>query len=57
LVHGLKNELLDIRQTDDRMVMVIETNDGMDEKAVLNMMKNHGAVELREFHNGVQTVL
>jgi hypothetical protein len=48
---------LDIRQTDDRMVMAIETTDGMDEKAVLNMMKNHGAVELREFHNGVQTVL
>ena len=57
LVHGIKNEILDIRQTDDRMVMAIETTDGMDEKAVLNMMKNHGAVELREFHNGVQTVL
>jgi hypothetical protein len=57
LVHGIKNELLDIRQTDDRMVVAIETVNGMDEKAVLDIMKKHGAVEVREFHNGVQTVL
>jgi len=30
---------------------------GMDEKAILNMMKKGGAVELREFENGVQTVI
>ena len=57
LVHGIKNETLDIRQTDDRMVVAIETVNGMDEKAVLDIMKKHGAVEVREFHNGVQTVL
>jgi hypothetical protein len=39
------------------MVVVVETADGMDEKAVIDMMKKHGAVELREFHNGVQTVI
>jgi len=39
------------------MVMAIETKDGMTVKTVVYMMKNHGAVELREFHNGVQTVL
>jgi hypothetical protein len=57
LVHGIKNEMLDIRQTDDRMIVAIETVSGMDEKSVLSIMKNGGAVEMREFENGVQTVI
>jgi hypothetical protein len=57
LVHGIKNELLDIRQTDDRMVIAIETAQGLDQKAILAMMKKGGAVEMREFENGVQTVI
>jgi hypothetical protein len=57
LVHGIKNETLDIRQTDDRLIVAIETVAGMDEKAILDMMKKGGAVEMREFENGVQTVI
>jgi hypothetical protein len=57
LVHGIKNETLDIRQTDDRLIVAIETLPGMDEKAILDMMKKGGAVEMREFENGVQTVI
>jgi hypothetical protein len=57
LVHGIKNELLDIRQTDDRMVIAIETTQELDQKAILTMMKKGGAVEMREFENGVQTVI
>lgn len=57
MLHGVKNELLDLRQTDDRMIIAVETKEGMDEKSTLDLMKKNGAVELREFHNGVQTTL
>jgi hypothetical protein len=57
MLHGVKNELLDLRQTDDRMIIAVETKEGMDEKSTLDLMRNNGAVELREFHNGVQTTL
>lgn len=57
MLHGVKNDLLDLRQTDDRMVMAIECVDGLNESEVLNMMKSNGAVELREYHHGVQTTI
>ena len=57
MLHGIKNDILDIRQTDDRMVMAIETEEGLDESEVLSMMKDNGAVETREMVNGVQTVI
>lgn len=57
MLHGIKNDLLDERQTDDRMIMTIETCEGMDEQGLINLMKEKGAVETREFHHGVQTVI
>jgi len=57
MLHGIKNDILDDRQTDDRMVMAIETEEGLDESQVLSMMKDNGAVETREMVNGVQTVI
>ena len=57
LLHGVKNDLLDIRQTDDRMVMAIECVEGLNESEVLKMMKSNGAVELREYNHGVQTTI
>ena len=57
MLHGIKNDLLDERQTDDRMIMTIETCEGMDEKGLIDLMKEKGAVETREFHQGVQTVI
>lgn len=57
LLMGVKNDLLDDRQTDDRMVIAIECVEGMNESDVLNTMKSNGAVELRELNHGVQTTI
>ncbi|MFM7765739.1 MAG: DUF3341 domain-containing protein [Sphingomonadales bacterium] len=57
MIWGIKPELLDDRQTDDRMVIAVETGEGVDEKKVLKIMKDHGAVELREKTGGVQTTI
>ncbi len=57
LVHGIKNELLDPRQTDDYLIIAVETGEGVDNNAVLSTMKKHSPVELREFHHGVQTTI
>jgi hypothetical protein len=39
------------------MIMAIETCEGMDEQGLINLMKEKGAVETREFHHGIQTVI
>jgi hypothetical protein len=57
MIWGIKPELLDERQTDDRMVIAVETDESVDEKKVLKIMKDHGAVELRESNGGVQTTI
>jgi len=57
LVHGIKNELLDARQTDDRSIVAIELTSNSDQNSILETMKKHNPVELREFHNGVQTTI
>lgn len=57
LVHGIKPELLDERQTDDHMVVLVETGDGIDEKKVFDIMRKNGAAELRERTGGVSTVI
>ena len=57
MVHGIKNDLLDERQTDDRMIIAIETSEGVKEADVLKTMKDNGAVEVREMENGIQTVI
>ena len=54
---GVKNDLLDERQTDDRMIMAIECTEGLNESDVLNIMKSNGAVECREMTHGVQTTI
>jgi hypothetical protein len=38
-------------------VIAVETGEGVDEKKVLQIMKDHGAVELRERNGGVQTTI
>jgi len=57
LVHGIKNELLDDRQTDDRSIVAVELTESSDQKSILETMRKHNPVELREFHNGVQTTI
>jgi hypothetical protein len=39
------------------MVIAVETDESVDEKKVLKIMKDHGAVELRESNGGVQTTI
>ena len=57
MLHGIQPEILDDRQTDDRMVIVVEADNNVDEATMLKTMKEAGAVELRERIGGVQTVL
>jgi hypothetical protein len=57
MVHGLKPELLDIRQTDDRMIICVETGENVNQSKVFEIMKKNGAVELRQRTGGVQTVV
>jgi len=57
MIWGIQPELLDDRQTDDRMIITVETGDQVDENQVLKIMNAHGAVELRERIAGVQTAL
>jgi len=57
MIWGIQPELLDERQTDDRMIIAVETESGMNDKEVLDMMKKHGAVELRERVGGVSTTI
>lgn len=57
MLHGIKPELLDLRQTDDLMLIAIEVKDGVNESEVLKMYKNGGAIELRERNGGIQTTI
>jgi Protein of unknown function (DUF3341) len=57
MVHGIKPELLDERQTDDLMIISVETGEGVNESQVLDIMRNNGAYELRERNGGVSTVI
>ena len=57
MLHGIKNDILDVRQTDDRMIMAVETTEDLDEADLVSTMKANGAVETREMINGVQTVI
>ncbi len=57
MVHGIKPELLDIRQTDDLMIICIESGDNVDTNKVFEIMKRNGATELRQRTGGVQTVI
>jgi len=56
LAHGIQPELLDDRQTDDRMVVVVEA-EAANEQEVFSIYRKTGAVELRERTNGIQKVV
>jgi hypothetical protein len=57
MVHGIKPELIDSRQTDDLLVVTIETGVDVNESQVLDIMRSNGAIELRERTGGVQTTI
>ncbi|MBL7811451.1 MAG: DUF3341 domain-containing protein [Bacteroidetes bacterium] len=57
MVHGIQPELIDPRQTDDYLIVTVETGEGVNEKEVLDIMRSNGATELRERVGGVQTTL
>jgi hypothetical protein len=57
MIWGIQPELLDERQTDDRMIIAVESGEGTNEKEVFDMMKKHGAVELRERVGGVSKTI
>lgn len=57
MVHGIKPELLDERQTDDLMIIVVESGEGVNESQVFDVMRKNGAAELRERDGGVSRVI
>ncbi len=57
LAHGIKAELLDERQTDDRIIIAVETQDAASDSEIIEIMKKNGALELREKVGGVQTTI
>jgi Protein of unknown function (DUF3341) len=57
LAHGIQPELLDIRQTDDLMIICVESGDKVNTAEVFDIMKKNGANELRQRTGGVQTVI
>ncbi|MCC7297779.1 MAG: DUF3341 domain-containing protein [Bacteroidia bacterium] len=57
LLHGIQPELLHDRQTDDTMVICIETGDGVNESKIVDIMRSKGATEVRERNGGVQTTI
>jgi hypothetical protein len=57
MVHGIKPELLDPRQTDDLMIICVESGENVNESKVFDIMKSNGAAELRQRVGGVSTVI
>lgn len=57
MVHGIKPELLDERQTDDRLIVAIETSSASEEQKVKEIFNKYSPVEIRERMDGIQTVM
>lgn len=55
LAHGIIPELLDIRQTDDRLIIAVDSTKSSNADKALDIMGKYGAVELREKIGGIQT--
>jgi hypothetical protein len=59
MLHGIKEDILEIRQTDDRLLIALETDRiGNKREVVLDILKKNGALEIRERggHNLAGTV-
>jgi hypothetical protein len=48
MIHGIKPDIIDPRQTDDRLFVAIEGKDGLNVGEISEIFKNEGALELRE---------
>lgn len=50
LFHGIKEDLLDLRQTNDRLVLAIDDNEDhpISQSEITSLLKNEGALEIRE---------
>lgn len=49
MIHGIKEDIIDRRQTNDLMLLTVEGNQkGMNKGEVIDIMKKTGAVEIRE---------
>lgn len=50
MIHGIKEDILDIRQTDDRLVLAIDNSQDqpMPAAEIISMIQAEGAVEIRE---------
>lgn len=57
MVHGIKPELLDVRQTDDYLIVAVETPTTDEYNKVKSIFSSHSPVEIRERVEGIQTVL
>lgn len=57
MVHGIKPELLDVRQTDDYLIVAVETPTTDEYNKVKSIFDSHSPVEIRERVEGIQTVI
>jgi hypothetical protein len=50
MVHGIKEDILDIRQTDDKLVLAIDNGQDqpMSAQEIRSMIESEGAIEVRE---------
>ncbi|MFY0643710.1 MAG: DUF3341 domain-containing protein [Bacteroidia bacterium] len=50
MIHGIKEDILDIRQTDDRLVLAIDNSveQPLDSSEIISMIQSEGAVDVRE---------
>ncbi len=50
LAPGIKKHIFDPRQTDDKMVLIVEVDDKTDVSNVKSILSQHGAEEVKEHH-------
>ena len=53
MAHGKNPTLMDIRQTDDRIVIAVNLHNDSDNKAISDIFVNHGALEVRERESSI----
>jgi predicted flap endonuclease-1-like 5' DNA nuclease len=58
MIHGIKEDILDVRQTDDLMLVAVDLTDiNGNRKEIIDTMTAEGAVEIRENHKGENVAL
>lgn len=58
MIHGIKEDILDVRQTNDLMLIAVDLTDiDGNRKDIIDTMNSEGAIEIRENHKGENVAL